>query len=290
MIALLFAIACSSLIFVIFKLFTRFGIDTFQAIVFNYFTAFICGVVLYGNEWNEQALHTGNWPVFAIISSVLFISLFILMGLSSQRNGVALTSTAVKMSMAMSMLMMIFWYRESFSVIKLIGIALAFLGVFLISVGKSETKSEKGAHWMLLVLFIGSGILDFVLNYVQNYELEILSPSLFSAIGFGLAGCIGFFILGINLLRKKTQFQWKNVIAGILLGIPNYFSIFLLITAYQNTGWIDSTVLAVNNVSIVIVSALIGFLVFKEGANARKILGLFASVLAIVLLYLSGIV
>lgn len=290
MIALLFAILSSSLIFVIFKLFTRFGIDTFQAIVFNYFTAFTCGVFLYGHEWNEKALSVGNWPVFAVISAVLFISLFVLMGWSSQRNGVALTSTAVKMSMGMSMLMMIFWYSEGFTILKILGIALAFLGVFLISAGKEESKTEKGAHWMLLVLFFGSGILDFVLNFVQNYELEYLSPSLFSAFGFGLAGCIGAIILLTNIYRKKARFEWKNVLAGVVLGIPNYFSIFLLIVSYQKTGWTDSTVLAINNIAVVIFSALIGFIIFKEGSNMRKIIGLVTSVIAIVLLYLAGIV
>ncbi|MDG1658691.1 MAG: EamA/RhaT family transporter, partial [Crocinitomicaceae bacterium] len=44
MIALLLSVLSSSLIFVIFKLFARFKIDTFQAIVVNYFMAFIIGV------------------------------------------------------------------------------------------------------------------------------------------------------------------------------------------------------------------------------------------------------
>ncbi len=47
MIALAGTIISSTLIFVIFRLFEKYKIDTFQAIVFNYFTAFICGVVLY---------------------------------------------------------------------------------------------------------------------------------------------------------------------------------------------------------------------------------------------------
>jgi drug/metabolite transporter (DMT)-like permease len=290
MIALIFAVLSSSLIFVIFKLFDRFKIDTFQAIVFNYFTAFSCGIILYGHEWQVSSIDTGNWPYYVLICSLLFISLFILMGWSSQRNGVALTSTAVKMSMAMSMLLMILLYNESISIIKVSGIILAFLGVFLVSFGKEESASEKGSHWMLLVLFIGSGVLDFVLNYVQKFEMGTLSASLFSAFGFGLAGLIGFGILLIQLLKRRTKIKGKNILAGVILGIPNYFSIFLLMTSYKATGWNDSTVLAINNVSIVIFSALVGFLAFKEPAGWRKLAGLTVSLLSITLLYLAGII
>jgi len=284
MISLLLAIISSSLIFVIFKLFPRFKVDTFQAIVFNYITALSCGLILYGHEWKEQALVQGDWPLFVILCGVLFISLFLLMGLSAQRNGVAMTSTAVKMSMAVSMLIMIFAYNEAVGWLKIIGILFAFLGVYLVSGGKEQQKEEKGAHWMLLVLFVGSGMLDFVLNYVQKFEMGVLTPSLFSAFGFGVAGAIGILLLAVELIRKKRVFHVRNIVAGIILGVPNYFSIYLLIMAYRDTGWSDSVVLAITNVSIVVLSAIVGFIIFKEGYNRRKLIGLFLALIAILFL------
>jgi drug/metabolite transporter (DMT)-like permease len=269
---------------VIFKLFPRFKIDTFQAIVFNYVTALSCGLLLYGHEWRDQALIQGAWPIFAALCGILFISLFLLMGTSSQRNGVAMTSTAVKMSMAVSMLIMIFTYNEPVGWIKVSGIVLAFLGVYFVSVGKGVQKSKNGSQWMLIVLFFGSGMLDFVLNYVQKFEMGVLTPSLFSAFGFGIAGGIGMLLLGVDFLRKKRVFHFRNVIAGVLLGIPNYFSIYLLMMAYRDTGWSDSAVLAIINVSIVVLSAFIGFVVFREGFSRRKLIGLMMALTAILFL------
>jgi drug/metabolite transporter (DMT)-like permease len=289
MIPLIFSILCSSLIFVIFKLFPKYQIDTFQAIVFNYFTAFICGIALFGNEWNSEALVAGNWSIFVVISGVLFISLFLLMGKSSQQNGVALTSIAVKMSMAISMLFMIVLYKESLSVLKITGIALAILGVFLVSFSQSDEKKENSAVWMLFFLFVGSGFLDFILNYVQRYELRFLTPSLFSAFGFGVAGIIGLVSLIFQIRTGKTTFSPRSILAGIVLGIPNYFSIFLLMLSYKSTGWNDSTVLAITNVSVVMLAALIGFLAFKENVTVRKIFGLSAAIAAIVILYFANI-
>ncbi|MFN5909792.1 MAG: EamA family transporter [Bacteroidota bacterium] len=289
MITLTMAILSSSVIFVIFKLFERFKVDVFQAIVFNYFTAFILGVGLYGHEWNPVVMQHSGWMLYAAISAMLFISLFFLMGKSAQRNGVALTSTAVKMSMAMSMLLMIVCYGEQVSLLKVFGILMAFLGVYLVSFNKEGSASEQGAHWMLIVLFVGSGLLDFLLNFVQKSMLGVLTPSLFSAVGLGLAGLMGSVILLWNTLRGRTRFAWKNLLAGVILGIPNYFSIYLLISAYRDTGWSDSTVLAVNNVSVVVLSALTGFLLFKESAGWKKVSGLVFSVAAIIVLYFAGI-
>jgi multidrug transporter EmrE-like cation transporter len=53
-------------------------------------------------------------------------------------------------------------------------------------------------------------------------------------------------------------------------------------------NWQDSSVLAVANVSIVILSVFVGLLVFKEQVNKIKIAGILSALLAIILLYLSS--
>ena len=280
MIPLILSITCSTLIFVIFKLFDKFKIDTFQAIVFNYFTAFACGILLYGNEWTPAAMNNTTWIYFAIICAILFISLFFLMGTSSQKNGVAITSVAVKMSMAFSILLMILLYSEEVTVLKLSGIVLAFLGIYLVS-SPSKSGQRSSALWMLAVLFIGSGFLDFSINYIQKSVLTDLTPSVFSAISLGMAGVLGSLFLLVKLIRKQSTLAIKNVIGGLILGIPNYFSIYLLMLSYKSTGWADSTVLAVTNVSVVLFSAIIGFIIFKEQSTVKKLLGLAAALIAI---------
>jgi drug/metabolite transporter (DMT)-like permease len=285
MIPLLLSVLSSSLIFVLFKLFARFKIDTFQAIVFNYFTAFAIGFGLYGDQWNPESMNDTGWMMYASMCALLFIGLFFIMGRSSQVNGVASTSVAVKMSMAISIVLMVVGYSESFTVLKALGILFAFIGVFLVSYSKGEKNT---ASWMLLLLFLGSGCLDFMLNYVQNYELGVMSTALFSAIGLGLAGVLGLCILIVQVIQGKSKIQFKNIVAGVVLGIPNYFSIYLLILSYSTTGWQDSTVLAITNVSVVLLSSLIGFIVFKENATARKVIGLISAILAIGILYIAN--
>lgn len=282
MITLLLSILSSTIIFVIFKLFQTFRIDTFQAIVANYITAFACGFILYSNQWDSNNLINLNWVPWAIVCSILFISLFFIMGKSSQLNGVGITSVAVKMSMAFSLLMIIIIYRESFGAMKILGISAAMLGIFLIT--KQDNKVKSNATWMLLILFVGSGILDFSINYVQKNELGTLTPSLFSAVGFGFAGIIGILLLLIQSVRGRLKIEFRNIIAGIILGIPNYFSIYLLMQSYRDSGWKDSAVLAITNVSVVLLSTIIGLILFKEKLSNRKKLGLLCAILAICIL------
>ncbi|PWL28756.1 MAG: hypothetical protein DCO96_08000 [Fluviicola sp. XM-24bin1] len=285
MIPLTLSVASSSLIFVIFKLFRRFNIDTFQAIVFNYATAFTIGMTLYGNQWSNEYLNQTDWMFAALGAGILFICLFFLMGKSSQLNGVASTSVAVKMSMAASLLAMIIIFGKPLGILNGSGIVLAMLGVFLVSYSKSD---KVNSSWMLIVLFLGSGMLDFLLYVVQENLLQGLPDSIFTAIGLGTAGVFGLMILSTQWISGKRKFQWRNVLGGFVLGIPNYFSIYLLLVSYKSTGWSDVTVLSITNVSVVVTSALLGFLAFREQASVRKIVGLISAIFAIALLYLSN--
>ena len=288
MIALIGTIICSTLLLVIFRIFERYEIDSFQAIVVNYFTAFICGISIYAADIQPAILTNLTWIPFIGVSAILFISLFIIMAISAQKNGIASTSVAVKMSMALSMLGMILIYKEAISFLKISGVVLALLGVFLLA-GANKGTNKNSASFMLVILFFGSGLLDLHLNYAQKVALSNLSPPLFTAFGFGLAGCIGLVVYIIQGIRSSYKpVRAKTIIAGVTLGIPNFYSIYFILTSYRTLNWQDSSVLAVANVSIVILSVFVGLLVFKEQVNKIKIAGILSALLAITLLYLSS--
>ena len=285
MIALTGTIISSTLIFVIFRLFEKFKIDTFQAIVFNYFTAFICGWTLYSSQFTPKVFVNIDWVPYALAISVLFISLFFVMGKSAQQNGVAITSVAVKMSLAVSMIGMIIIYNEALTFLKLAGIVLALTGVLLVSWEPKGSKEQNNAWKMLIILFIGSGILDLCLNYAQQHVLNELTPALFSAFGFLIAGLIGLLVLIWQFISKSVRIKGKNILAGLILGIPNYFSIYLLLQAYEVIDYTNSSIVAIVNVSVVVLSALFGFMIFKEDFSIKKAIGLIASLMAILALY-----
>lgn len=288
MIYLFLSIVFSTFILVIFRMYKRYGVNTFQAIVFNYIVAFAVGFGIYGDEWQPEHLYQGSWIPFAFIIGALFIGLFLLMGKSSQENGIGITSVTVKMSLAIPVAMAIFLYNENVYLAKVLGIIGALIGVFLITFQKKSNrkKSAPGNVFFLIILFLGSGTLDTLLNYVEKVASGNLSLALFSAIGFGIAGVIGLLVLFGALLMKKQRFHWKNVIGGIVLGVPNFFSIYFLMMAVRYPKLDDSVTYALNNVGIVMLSFIIGIIAFKETTTPLKIIGGIVSIIAIFLLTL----
>ena len=288
MIYLFLSIFFSTIILVIFRMFRRYGVNTFQAIVYNYIIAFAVGFGLYGDEWRTEHLDQGSWIPYAFIIGGLFIGLFLLMGKSSQENGIGITSVTVKMSLAIPVTMAIFLYNENIYLSKIAGIIGALIGVFLITFQR-KSKRKKGAPnnvLFLIILFFGSGALDTLLNYVERVASGDLSLALFSAIGFGIAGILGLIVLSGALLMKKQHFHWKHVVGGIILGVPNFFSIYFLMMAVRYPELDDSITYALNNVGIVMASFLIGIIAFKELITPLKIVGGVVAIIAIFLLTL----
>ena len=285
---LLLSIFSSTLIFILFRSFPGFKIDTLQAVVANYFVAFTCGIMLFSNDLstlkNQEIMHASP---YAFMCGVLFISLFVIMGISSQKNGVATTSIAVKMSMALSVLFVLIAKFNPINFNNLIPIILAICGVFLVSY-QGPTKEGSGSVWMLGILFFGSACLDLVLFFVQDSWLTNFHQGIFASLGFGMAGCLGILYLIYLRLQNKLKFDLRSWLGGIVLGIPNYFSIYLLVKAY-NSMEIElepQQVLSIANVGVVLASALAGFLLFKEPFSWKKGIGILLCLLA---LYLSVI-
>ncbi len=95
MIALLFSILSSTLIFVVFKLFDRFKIHTLQAIVVNYLRLLLC-LMLNKNPTNLIEVPNYSWFPFAMALGGLFILIFHLMAWTTQRSGLSVVSVATK--------------------------------------------------------------------------------------------------------------------------------------------------------------------------------------------------
>ena len=76
--------------------------------------------------------------------------------------------------------------------------------------------------------FLGSGLIDALIKYFEEVHLAEEELPIFSAVVFGAAALTGILFIGVNTFKKPLKVNPKNVVGGIALGIPNYFSIFFL--------------------------------------------------------------
>ena len=282
MIFLLLSILFSTGLFVIFKYFGIYKIDVLKAIFVNYIVAFSMGFFFAERQIPISEIYLQPWFSGALFLGALFVSIFFVMAMTAQKNGVSVTSIAGKMSVVVPVFFGIILYNESVTFLKIVGIIMALIAVYLSSV--KEEKSEKNGTLLLpILLFIGSGTIDTLLKYIQENYVADEDVSIFSGSLFGIAGAFAFLILVIKTLKKRESFGYKNIIAGIILGVPNYYSIIFLIKALQNKNFESSTLFTINNVAIVVVSTLVGLFFFKEKFSVKNKIGVAMAVLAIVL-------
>ena len=287
MIYLILSILASTLIFVIFNLLGKYKINTLQAIVANYFAAFTVGILSSEESLDINQIISKEWFYGAIFLGFLFIAIFNVMALTAQRNGLSVASVASKMSVVLPIVFGLYAYNESLSLQKSIGIVLALIAVYLTSVKeKSNTLSLKGL-WLPLLLFFGSGIIDTSIKFLETSYISKNGIPIFSATIFAIAGVIGITIISAKVIKGNFKFDYRSVFGGIILGIVNYYSIYMLLKALQFEGFESSTIFTVNNVAIVMLSTLIGLSFFKEKLITKNWIGIGLAIISIALVTLA---
>lgn len=283
MIYLLFSVLSSTAIFVLFKLFSKYKIDTLQAIVINYATAFSFGLIFNDAQTTVSEIIQTNWFIAAIGLGFLFIAIFNVMALTAQRNGLSVASVASKMSLIIPVIFGIYVNNESTEAQKLIGIALALVAVYLTSIKQKENSVVTKSIYLPIILFIGSGIID---TSVNHFAPKGNIPLFLSSI-FGIAAIIGFCLFAYKSITTKKRFQLKSIPFGILLGVVNYGSMYFLLLALRVENTESSTIFTINNIAILALSTLVGLVLFKENISKKNWIGIILAFIAILLVTLA---
>mgnify|MGYP001487240112 FL=1 len=161
------------------------------------------------------------------------------------------------------------------SLFKIIGIFIGLLSVYFIF--KKDEKIKKPISISVL-LFFGSGIVDASIDYIRSYLLLIDEYILFIATIFFTAFIIGL----LQIIYHKHSIKIKNILAGIVLGIPNYFSIYFVLKALENLGAI--TVFSSLNIGVVLISSILSALYYKEDISKINWFGILLACTSILLI------
>lgn len=289
MINLLGSILFTSYLLLSFKVLERYKLNTFHVIVFNYIACVITGSIINGGFPVHGDNVKSAWFPWALLMGVLFILLFNIIGYTAQKVSVAVASVANKLSMVIPFLFSIFLYREAAGVLKIAGVVLALIAVYCTmlpskAMGANKSKSDKWLIVLPVILFIGSGLLDTLVKYVEQRYLNAGNSDDYLVSGFFTAAVVGLIILVYQVFIKKTAFSFKSIIAGIAIGIPNYFSIWFLVRVLKDYPADSSTIMPINNMGIVLVCAAGAWLLFKERLSVVNWVGIFLSIAAIALI------
>lgn len=283
MIYLILSIFFNSVLFVIIKLFAKYNIDALQALVINYLVAFLVGLFFLDNHFVPAEIISYDWFKGSLFLGFVFISTFYSTTITSQRNGLSVASVASKMSVIIPITLGVILYDETLNFIKIIGIILALVAVYFTS--KKETGEIKKVDGLLfpVLVFLGAGTIDSSLKYLQTFHVPANQIGLFSSITFFCAFSVGILTILFLSIIGKIQFSSRNILGGITLGLPNYFSLYFLVRMLESKVFESATLFTIHNIAIVIVSTFIGILFFKERISMRNAFGIGLALFALFL-------
>ncbi len=278
-------ILCNVLLLVVIKAFGKFGIPTIQGIVVNYFTAGTTALFFVQDKIIVEQIIQSDWIKASVVLGFLFISIFYLISVTAQKISISVASVANKMSVVIPVIAAFILYGDSITVFKISGILLAMIAVYFTTKSDNNRAGKNSAFLLPVLIFIGSGIIDAIINYANKQLIHSASEdALFTSASFYMAGVIGLFCLLYLLLIKKEKFVAKSILGGICLGVPNFFSIYFILKALSAGVMESSQLYPVANIFIVLLSALAGVVLFREKLSKTNIIGIVFSVCAIVLI------
>lgn len=287
---LILSILCSTALLLILKSFVKWRVDTFHGIIFNYFTA--GSLALFLSPVKISNYYRDLEPVlpFSLGVGLMFITVFMVTALTTQRHGIGVASIASKMSMIIPISAGLILYRESLDWNKSIGLLMALPAVIVTSYpSKSNRNLQKTAEsrksiLLPLMLFAGAGLVDTAIKYSQHRYMNDQNQFLIIMSIFYAAGIIGLIKLIFDIFSRSARITFKSILGGVLLGTANFFSLYFLIRCLAWPGSESSTVFAYVNIGVVTCSFLAGMAVFSEKPGRYQFMGMALAIGAILFL------
>lgn len=288
---LLLTIAATTLMMAALRETQRRGMDLFQVTTANYYTAVLLGLCFAPNAFTQVAVEHGEVLPWALALGGSFIFIFLVMGKVADLAGLAFMAFLGKMALMIPVLFSWWQYGEPLTALRIAGIAVALAAIAMISKKKkadTEAERERGkSHAALLVmlstiLFIGNGAIDCQFKIFGTEFSKVVSDDAFAIMAFSVAGTCGLLLVLGRALAGRSRIELRNLAGGVLVGLPNYFSLVCLTKGLQQLP--GTVFFPVNNVGILMAATLVGLLVFRERFSALNWAGMALAVAAILLM------
>ena len=277
MIYLMLAIASSALVSIIIRLGEDHVTNQMGMLLSNYVVCSICAIVCSNSDVVTAVQASGFFDIgLGVVCGFLYLAGLLLMQYNTKHNGVVLSSTFMKLGVLIPTLMAIVFFREIPKGTQVIGIVLALLAIVMIHFEKDALKEGNKKLWLLVLLLCG-GITDSTANIFEKFGSPA-AKDVYLFMIFFVAGVLAF----VLVLKSKKKVSPKDVIFGVILGVPNYFSSRFLLLSLSSMSAV--VVYPTYSVATMIVITMVGVLAFKEKLDRKKAIALGMIVLALGLL------
>ncbi|MFN6947040.1 MAG: hypothetical protein ACK4ND_19005, partial [Cytophagaceae bacterium] len=174
MLNLFITIGLTTLIFIIFKLFFIFRVNTLIAIVINYFICVATGFLYSGFSLPEGVSTNSPWLLPSALMGMLFVFTFYLMALTVEKVNMTITTVANKISLIIPVSAAILFFdtqAKEYSFINYVGIFAGIVSIVLSSIRKPELSNTKVNRFSMILpvaIFLLGGTMDLLLNIINH--------------------------------------------------------------------------------------------------------------------------
>ena len=283
MIYVVLAAICSVLVSVLLKLARQKGVDAGQAVTWNYLVASVLCALLLHAPLDSLREPEAPWAALLGLAMVLPV-LFLVLAACVRAAGIVRTDIAQRLSLLLSLLAAFLWFGETANGLKLAGLVLGLLAVVAILLRPAapvDGTKETSAWALLLAVWAGFALVDVMLKQIA------VAGTPFAAslqVAFVLA-FIG--MLAAQLWRQwrgHTRLSWRNLGAGVLLGLLNFGNIVFYVHAHRALPDSPAVVFATMNIGVVVLGTLVGVLGFDERLGRLNRAGIVLAVVAIAMI------
>lgn len=283
MIYLVLSVICSVTVGVLLKLAKRYQINITQAVTWNYLFAILLSLICFKPNLSGISLSSLT-PTYYILG-LLLPTLFLALGLSVRKAGLARTDIAQRLSLFISLSAAYFLFKESFDRYKEVAVVFGFLAIIFTMYRKGDRMTSKKSWLYLLLVFLGFGAVDILFKMVSQITEVPYTTSLF--IIYTIAFLLSILYLLYLVVQKKTKLQLVNFFCGCILGIFNFGNILFYLESHRSMSNNPSTVFAAMNMGVIVAGSLIGIFIFREKLSNWNYVGLALAIASIVLITLS---
>lgn len=278
MIYLLLAIICSSSLALILKQGNVKKSNTAILINANYLTASVLSLAF---VFYKGTLTISLYALlFALFLGYLFAATFFIYSKAVGLAGTALATVSARLSVLIPVLFSIILYGESPNIKMIFGFILALVTLYLFYLSLKNhngTPHSRRSYLILIVLLFGIGLVDFSMKiFEQNFSSEEKGTFVFT-IFFS-----AFIYTLVYILYKKIKFEPHTFKLGLLLGLPNVLAIHFVLAALSELPAI--VVFPIQNIGVIVFTAVMAYLIWKEKINNFGIAALIAGIISIILL------
>ena len=257
------SLSSSLVIALLLRVFEHKGLNRVVVIASNYIVA---GSLSYFLS-RKTAL---TWPVlcYGIVLGLFFFLAFWVFSRGIKAKGLASAVTIGRLSLAVPVLLSIVLWGEKPLLLDIVALLLIFSIIFC-----WEGKIGKLSP-ILMLIFLLFGLLDSAIKYFK-LGFPRVDDGFFLIIVFysGMVWSWGYIVFSGQKPRGK------EVVSGLLIGVPNFFSSFFMLKALVSVpAYIAFPFL---NIGMIILSAMIGTIFFKERLGHKKIVLLLLGVFAV---------